>query len=583
MIKFKYASKSKLYNFNNQTYGQYVKFLDKLKSFARDEQWIEMVTLDAILNPQISKFFTKIINNINSNYSIKNLNNNIILIRKQIEKLIKVIDTSDCCIDKKYFYERELYCYYGLIELIIEGSVVTDYLKEQLTYSYDKDFLSILSEADKSNPSVLNGIINDTSRNCSKLDNIIQLYLFLKKWQDEQNIYHKQIIIHRHHKIKDEFEKFVINKFPYLNKFKKQTLYALYMLNTCPILDIETIAKFSHSYVFNSINTIIGGKSLGLAKLKACKIKIPQTFVIPVASIENSLYVNEIDVLPNIFYAVRSSATVEDGAKLSFAGLFDTYLNVSKNEILNSISMVTQSVNNERVLSYINKFKTEKPHMSTILQEYYSPQYAGVWIGSDKQSGHLEYVEGNGEKLVSGKATPIYEFWTNTKQPNKLKSKKGSVGRSLIGLQNILDSVSDFEFCVKDGGLILLQFRPVTKTFSKVETNTVEKEGVIKGVPVSPGKCEGVPLFLKTKPNSKETLKGKILLADYTDPEWVPALMDVSAIITAEGGLLCHAAIIARELNVPCICGIGYKNIDILSQKKLIKLDGITGIIDICE
>lgn len=581
MIKLKHSSKCELYNFNNQTYRQFVNFLYKLNSFARDEQWIELVTLDSIINPQISKFFVKIISSIKKDFSIENLNKNILLIRNKIDQLIKIIDFGNLDIDEKYFYERELYCYFGLIEIIVEGSIVTDYLKEELECRYGQNFLSKLSEIDKENPSELNAILTKNPRKYEKSDVIIQLYLFLKSWQDDQNIYHKKIIINRHHKLRDEFERYAIRKFPYLSKFKKQVLYALYMLNICPIINMETLVKFSHSYVFNKISAVIGGKALGLTKLMANKIKIPQSFVIPVGSAENSLYTEEIDNLPNISYAVRSSATLEDGNKYSFAGLFDTDLNVEKNKILDSISRVLHSVNNKRVCAYIKRFKIGQPYMSIVLQEYYSPEYSGVWIGSDKKSGHLEYVGGSGEKLVSGKVTPCYEFWGIKPQKITLKSKRGSVGRYLMNLQNTMGNVSDFEFCIKNGNLILLQYRPVTKTIFRCETDKKETNDVIRGIPVSSGVCEGVPIFVTAKPYSKKFLKGKILLADCTDPEWVPVLMDVAGIITAEGGLLCHAAIIARELNVPCICGVGYNNIDILAKTKLVKMNGTTGIVEI--
>ena len=579
MLYFNYILKSDIYKFNMQTYRKFVHFLKKLKDFARDEQWIEIITLDALINPRISRFFFNVLDKINLDYSINNLNRIIMLIRKKIAKLINYIDTCDSKIDEKYFYERELYCYYGFIELIVEGSIITEYLNAQLQKEYGKGYLSVLSKIDKKNPSILNGILKQ--KNINTINNsIIELYIFLKHWQDDQNMYHKKVILERHRKLRNDFECYAVDKFPYLKKFKKQTLYSLYFLNICPIIDIETIAKFNNSYIFKDLSAVIGGKSLGLAKLKANNIEMPKTYVIPVASLEKGLYVDEIEKLPNISYAVRSSATVEDGENYSFAGLFNTELNIGKNKLYNSIANVFSSVDSDRVNSYVNKFKIERPCMAVVLQKYYSPEYAGVWIGKTLQSGHLEYVNGDGEKLVSGKVTPFYEFWDNNKQKNRLKFKNQSVGSYLLNLQIKMGIISDFEFCIKDNNLIFLQFRPATKIFSKIQTNIFENEKQIIGIPASVGKRSGVPVFLKENPQSKEYLKNKILLADYTDPGWVPALMEVSAIITAEGGMLCHAAIIARELGVPCICGIGHKSIDILSQKSFIKLDGRTGIIE---
>ncbi len=75
--------------------------------------------------------------------------------------------------------------------------------------------------------------------------------------------------------------------------------------------------------------------------------------------------------------------------------------------------------------------------------------------------------------------------------------------------------------------------------------------------------------------------KGEILLADFTDPDWVPAMINSRAIVTAEGGFLSHSAIISRELGIPCVTGIGYKNIEELSKMKEIFVDGNNGLV--CE
>lgn len=74
----------------------------------------------------------------------------------------------------------------------------------------------------------------------------------------------------------------------------------------------------------------------------------------------------------------------------------------------------------------------------------------------------------------------------------------------------------------------------------------------------------------KLKPNT-------ILLTYYTDPDWVEAMVKAKAIVTAEGGFLYHTAIIARELGIPCITGIGNKNLRKLARLKNIVVNGDTG------
>lgn len=108
-------------------------------------------------------------------------------------------------------------------------------------------------------------------------------------------------------------------------------------------------------------------------------------------------------------YSVRSSATVEDNQKNSFAGIFKTKLKIPKENLIESIKYVEESLFSKEAILYSTHFKTDKPYMSVIIQEYIEPDYAGVWIGKGLKSGILEYVSGCGEALVSGKRTPISE------------------------------------------------------------------------------------------------------------------------------------------------------------------------------
>ena len=75
--------------------------------------------------------------------------------------------------------------------------------------------------------------------------------------------------------------------------------------------------------------------------------------MISVTSLKESLYKDEIEKLKNQNYAIRSSATVEDNENNSFAGLFISKLNVPKNEIYENVECVRDSINNERVNSYV--------------------------------------------------------------------------------------------------------------------------------------------------------------------------------------------------------------------------------------
>ena len=230
-------------------------------------------------------------------------------------------------------------------------------------------------------------------------------------------------------------------------------------------------------------------------------------------------------------------------------------------------------------MKYCEKFNTKRPYMSVVIQYFNEPKYSGVWSGNSLNSGDLEWVEGNGEKLVSGRVTPSYENWSE-KVNNPLTIEGVSVGEKCIELQKKLETVSDFEWCVVEDKLLFVQFRPVTVKINNKAKQKVSDNEII-GIPASSGIAIGRPNYLEEVSDMDKFNKGEILLADFTDPDWVPAMINSRAIVTAEGGFLSHSAIISRELGIPCVTGIGYKNIEELSKMKEIFVDGNNGLV--CE
>ena len=218
--------------------------------------------------------------------------------------------------------------------------------------------------------------------------------------------------------------------------------------------------------------------------------------------------------------------------------------------------------------------------MAVVLQKFVEPTLSGVWLGNSKDTGHLEWVSGNGEKLVLGKVTPNYEDW-NKEAVNPIKVRDIIVGKKCVEYQNKLNAIADFEWCIVDEQLLFVQFRPVTIKFNNKElTNEVKKASFI-GISASGGIATGKPVYIEdaTKISESGFEKGNILLADYTDPDWVPVMVESNAIVTAEGGFLSHSAIISRELGIPCITGLGYDNINKISEFDYIEVNGNIGTI----
>lgn len=476
-------------------------------------------------------------------------------------------------INKKWLFFLKAYTFYALIEVITEGSIITSKLHNHLKKKYKNDFLNILSDVDKNDPSKLTNI-KSNKKEVNIDDKYIKLYLLMKKWQDNQHLFHDAEVGAAFATLSKQFYEYVHENKPYLKDIKGYDLLLLYNLDNLSIISIKDLYKYKLVGADKNLNRIIGGKAYGLLNLSFNNFKIPKTYVIPVGSILKKDYIKELDKLNFKTFSVRSSATVEDNIKNSFAGIFKTKLNIKKSYLKESITEVANSIYEPQVDIYKNYFKTQQPYMAVIIQNYIAPDKAGVWIGQTLKSGMFEYVKGSGEKLVNGKCTPINEKCPNS---NGIKIKNVLLGDLFLHAQEKFLIPCDFEWCIKNNNLIWLQFRPVT---TKMKYKKISKTSLIKGCPCSGGIVQGKPFFFK-EPNNASF--NNILLADYTDPSWLELMIHSKAVVTAEGGFLSHAAIISRELNIPCISGIGYNNIDKLKSSTLIEVNGNTGLIKIIK
>jgi pyruvate,water dikinase len=120
----------------------------------------------------------------------------------------------------------------------------------------------------------------------------------------------------------------------------------------------------------------------------------------------------------------------------------------------------------------------------------------------------------------------------------------------------------DIEFAV-DGRLpfpksvFIVQSRPETVwSFKKRAAEGVRAAPVVKGYPASPGMHLGKAKVVQTTAEAAKLLtKGDILVTRMTNPDWVPYMKIAGSIVTDDGGVTCHAAIVSRELGIPCIVG----------------------------
>lgn len=327
---------------------------------------------------------------------------------------------------------------------------------------------------------------------------------------------------------------------------------------------------------------ISGGKASGLSLLNKMDVPVPAGFVIDdtlnlkfteenISLIQKSL--SQLDSTKKL--AVRSSARAEDGASKSFAGIFETELNVNNDisSVIEAIKEVNASATTDVVKAYSNN---EEQIMNIVIQEMVDPQISGVMFSEaiDINGDDVvlfECVEGLADKLVSGSANPaqvIVKIKDNQLDETSLRVEGGLLDLSLLKniftfvnrIKQLSDRPLDIEWCIdKDGKPYFVQARPITSTVF------INKNTKNAGVVASRGYAEGETYVIDENKSAAEIKKaidnfpeGAILVAGVTETLYMPAIKKARGIITEEGSALSHAAIVSRELGIPCIAG--YKN-----------------------
>ena len=113
----------------------------------------------------------------------------------------------------------------------------------------------------------------------------------------------------------------------------------------------------------------------------------------------------------------------------------------------------------------------------------------------------------------------------------------------------------DTEWAISNGATYLVQARPIT-TLRHTAAPTSDKHAVLaRGLAAAPGMASGKVRVLETPDEGDRLLEGEILVAQMTNPDWLPTIRRAAALVTNTGGMTCHAAIVARELGVPCVVG----------------------------
>ncbi len=331
----------------------------------------------------------------------------------------------------------------------------------------------------------------------------------------------------------------------------------------------------------------------------------------------------------NVSVAVRSSATAEDMPDASFAGQNETYLNVKEEkDLLQAVKKCFASLFTSRSIFYREQkgLLHENVYLSVAIQKMVDVKSAGVMFTlhpktGDKSKIIIEGSWGIGESVVSGSITPDYfeinkdslvienkrikdkkfELVSDIKSSKTINSivpenrrKKSCITDNEIKklceiakkIENHYGYPQDIEWALEKNtefpdNIFIVQTRPET-IWSKKETNmqqkNVEKKIVDRGLSASPGVAIGKAKIIRSLDEMSRLEKGDILVTEMTSPDWVPVMKRSSAIITEKGGVTCHAAIVSRELEIPCIVGVEdiMKN---MKENEYYTVDATNGII----
>jgi pyruvate,water dikinase len=320
--------------------------------------------------------------------------------------------------------------------------------------------------------------------------------------------------------------------------------------------------------------------------------------------------------------AVRSSATGEDTGGTSFAGMHETFANViGETAVLERLSECWASLFGERVIAYrASRGIDEEPTIAVVIQQLVNADRSGVMFSVDPSTGDrdrlvIEAAFGLGEVVVGGEVEP--DTYVVDKRGNHLlevrigrKDHKMVPDASDVRRIDLPDDVAlrrvlsddDVErlaaLCVRveehygtpqdmewtlstDGEIHVVQSRPITTLGVAHEPSAgAGADGVllIQGLAASAGRATGAVRILTSPDRGDELEDGEVLVAPMTNPDWVPTIRRAAALVTDGGGMTCHAAIVARELGVPCVVGARTATTT-LRDGEVVTVDGVRGTV----
>ncbi len=326
---------------------------------------------------------------------------------------------------------------------------------------------------------------------------------------------------------------------------------------------------------------------------------------------------------PDVAVAVRSSATAEDTADVSFAGMHDSFLGIRGEEaVLEAVGSCWRSLFGDRTIYYrlTRGFPTAAMDIAVVVQQQIDARRSGVMFTSDPATGDPDAVTieasiGLGETVVSGQVSPDRfvvgkrdgEVRVRGLQRKAVAIEVDAAGstrrRDLEGTEATASSLDDTQlarlaalaaqveehygtpqdiewaFDAADH-LWIVQSRPITTGAAPEQQTAAPGEVLIHGLAAAPGQATGPVRVLRGLEDAAALKDGDVLVTPMTAPDWVPLLRRASALVTDSGGVTCHAAIVARELGIPCVVGTGDGTTTLIDGQRVV-VDGARGVVSV--
>lgn len=321
------------------------------------------------------------------------------------------------------------------------------------------------------------------------------------------------------------------------------------------------------------------------------------------------------------FVAVRSSATSEDTSDASFAGMNETFTNVvGSDDLVDRVVDCWSSLYGDRVIAYrASKGIVEEPAIAVVVQHMVDSERSGVLFTAEPSTGDrdrivIEAALGLGEVVVGGQVEPD-TYILSKRGPRLLEMRVGEQSQRIVrgpdgrerrvdldptdgGTRVLSDAETlalaelglrieahygapqDVEWAIAGDATFVVQSRPIT-TLGKgasVARPTLTQALLVSGLAASGGVASGAVHVCRDIADGQALNDGDVLVAPMTSPDWVPVMRRAAALVTDGGGVTCHAAIVSRELGLPCVVGTR-RATSVLRDGEVVTVDGTHGTV----